>query len=104
MSPLASNARSITCKKRGPMSETDVQLQCHILDTGHCLAEEKFLLRGGRNRIVECHSLVALLGHPTRGWLLWDSGYAPRMWEATKRFPFRMYRWVTPLRLRPELA
>jgi glyoxylase-like metal-dependent hydrolase (beta-lactamase superfamily II) len=79
-------------------------LTCHLLDTGHCLASEHHLLRGGRRRRVEIHSLVALLGHPTQGWLLWDAGYAPRMLEATRRFPYRLYRWATPLRLSPERA
>jgi glyoxylase-like metal-dependent hydrolase (beta-lactamase superfamily II) len=82
---------------------TDV-LRCHILDTGHCLASEHHLIRDGRRRTIECHSLVALLGHPRHGWVLWDAGYAPRLWDATRRFPFRLYRWATPLRLRPELA
>jgi glyoxylase-like metal-dependent hydrolase (beta-lactamase superfamily II) len=80
------------------------QLECYILDTGHCLAHEHILIRGGERREVACHSIVALLGHPERGWLLWDTGYAPRMIEVTAAFPYRLYRYATPLRLRPELA
>ena len=79
-------------------------LTCHILDTGHCLAHEYVLIQGGERKEVACHSIVALLGHPTQGWLLWDAGYAPRMLEATQRFPYWLYRLITPLRLRPELA
>ncbi|HVU66498.1 MAG TPA: MBL fold metallo-hydrolase [Ktedonobacteraceae bacterium] len=79
-------------------------LECHILDTGYCLARESHLLRGGARRLVACHSLVALLRHPEHGWLLWDTGYAPRMLEVTRRLPFALYRAATPLRLRPELA
>ena len=79
-------------------------LDCHILDTGYCLASEHHLMRGGRHREVHCHSIVALLRHPQHGWFLWDAGYAPRILRATDRFPFRLYRWVTPMRLRPELA
>jgi glyoxylase-like metal-dependent hydrolase (beta-lactamase superfamily II) len=79
-------------------------LQCHILDTGHCLASEHHLIAGGRRRTIQCHSIVALLGHPQHGWLLWDAGYAPRLWDATVHLPFRLYRWVTPLRLDPTLA
>jgi glyoxylase-like metal-dependent hydrolase (beta-lactamase superfamily II) len=79
-------------------------LTCHLLDTGYCLASEHHLLRGGRRRQLAIHSLVALLGHPTKGWLLWDTGYAPRMLDATRKFPYRLYRWATPLRLAPELA
>ena len=77
---------------------------CHILDTGHCLASEHHLIAGGARRRIECHALVALLRHPEHGWVLWDTGYAPRLIEATRRLPFLLYRAVTPLRLRPELA
>jgi glyoxylase-like metal-dependent hydrolase (beta-lactamase superfamily II) len=79
-------------------------ITCHVLDTGHCLASEHHLIRGGRWRRVACHSIAALLHHPRQGWWLWDAGYAPRMLEATRRMPYRLYRWATPLRLDPSLA
>jgi glyoxylase-like metal-dependent hydrolase (beta-lactamase superfamily II) len=62
------------------------------------------MMRGGRRKQIACHSLVALIHHPRAGWGLWDTGYAPRMQQATARWPFRLYRSATPLRLRPELA
>ena len=80
------------------------QLECHILDTGFCLAWEHHVIQGGRRRRIACHSIVALLGHPEHGWSLWDAGYAPRMLEETRQLPFWLYRRITPLRLRPELA
>ena len=80
------------------------ELACHILDTGHCLAHENILIRGGARKEVACHSIVALLGHPQHGWLLWDAGYAPHLLTATAHFPYSLYRLATPLRLRPELA
>lgn len=80
------------------------KLICHVLDTGYCLAWEHHVLRGGRRRKIACHSIAALLGHPRYGWTLWDTGYAPRMLQATRRLPFLLYRLATPLRLRPDLA
>jgi glyoxylase-like metal-dependent hydrolase (beta-lactamase superfamily II) len=80
------------------------QVRCYLLDTGYCLAHESLMMRGGRRQAVACHSLVALIHHPQQGWGLWDTGYAPRMVEATARWPFRLFRSITPLRLRPELA
>lgn len=62
------------------------------------------MIRGGRRVTIECHAVVALLCHPREGWLLFDTGYAPRLLDATVRWPMRIYRWGTPLRLRPELA
>lgn len=86
------------------MSQFAPVLQCHILDTGYCLARENHILQGGSRQQIACHSLVALLRHPDHGWLLWDTGYAPRMLEVTQRLPFALYRAATPLRLKPELA
>jgi glyoxylase-like metal-dependent hydrolase (beta-lactamase superfamily II) len=84
-------------------AETPV-VRCHMLDSGYCLARESHLIRGGRNTVIHCHSLAALLRHPGHGWLLWDTGYAPRMLTATEHLPYALYRRITPLRLQPELA
>lgn len=80
------------------------QLQCSILDTGYCIAWEHHLVRGGQRKQVACHSLVALLCHPHHGWILWDTGYAPRMLDATQHFPFSLYRKAAPLHLDPHLS
>jgi glyoxylase-like metal-dependent hydrolase (beta-lactamase superfamily II) len=85
------------------MSTTPVTT-CYILDTGHCLASEHHMIQGGKRRAVACHSLAALLKHPQHGWLLWDTGYAPRMLAETRRWPYLLYRLATPLRIRPEQA
>jgi glyoxylase-like metal-dependent hydrolase (beta-lactamase superfamily II) len=79
-------------------------LQCHILDTGYCLAWEHHVIQGGAHQRIACHALVALLHHPSYGFLLWDTGYAPRMLEVTQGLPFSLYRRATPLCLDPELA
>jgi glyoxylase-like metal-dependent hydrolase (beta-lactamase superfamily II) len=75
-----------------------------ILDTGYCLASESHMLSGGARREIHCHATVALLHHPTQGYVLWDTGYAPRMLDVTRRFPFSLYARITPLRLDPALA
>ena len=77
---------------------------CHLLDTGYCLARESTMIQGGRREHVACHALIALLHHPSHGWILWDTGYAPHMLTETARLPYRFYRWATPLRLDPALA
>ncbi len=83
---------------------TQLHLECHVLDTGYCLASEHHMMRGGRHQEVACHSIVALIHHPVQGWCLWDTGYAPRLLEATRSWPYRIYRLLTPLRLRSDLA
>lgn len=75
-----------------------------MLDTGYCRHLESVLIQGGRLRVVDCHALVALLHHPRHGWVLWDTGYHPRMFEVTRSLPFYLYRLATPLRIDPRLA
>jgi glyoxylase-like metal-dependent hydrolase (beta-lactamase superfamily II) len=87
-----------------PLQAQTPLLQCTILDTGYCLAWEDHVIRGGAHRRIHCHSIVALLRHPQAGYVLWDTGYAPRMVEETRRLPFSIYAWITPLRVKPELA
>jgi glyoxylase-like metal-dependent hydrolase (beta-lactamase superfamily II) len=87
-----------------PKLDDAPRLRCHLLDTGYCLAWEDHALAGGRHAQIQCHSLVALLQHPQHGWLLWDTGYHPRILEATATLPYSLYRRITPLFLRPELA
>ncbi len=85
-------------------TNTMTTLVCHILDTGYCDAWEHHVIRGGQRRRFDCHALVALLRHPRHGWLLWDTGYAPRLLDVTRRLPFSLYRRATPLHVCPELA
>lgn len=74
----------------------------YLLDTGYCRASEASLIRGGARRSVECHALIALIHHTREGWILFDTGYGPRLNVATARFPYRLYRWLLPAYSRPE--
>lgn len=77
-------------------------LTLELLDTGYCVVPEAQVLRGATRRPMECHALVGLIKHPVAGWTLFDTGYAMRLLEATARWPYRLYRLATPLRLSPE--
>ncbi|PDW04567.1 MBL fold metallo-hydrolase [Candidatus Viridilinea mediisalina] len=79
-------------------------LRLTLFDSGYCFVPEWQVLRGGRRQRFACHALAALLEHPQYGLLLFDTGYAPRMLDATEAWPFRLYRYMTPLYLRHELA
>lgn len=74
-------------------------LRCHVLDTGYCLGWEHHLMRGAPRRRTECHALAALLHHPEHGWTLFDTGYAPRVLDAARGWPYRLYALATPLRI-----
>jgi glyoxylase-like metal-dependent hydrolase (beta-lactamase superfamily II) len=48
-------------------------------------------------RRVEIPALFALIEHPRYGATLFDTGYSTRFFEATRGFPDRLYRWLTPV-------
>jgi glyoxylase-like metal-dependent hydrolase (beta-lactamase superfamily II) len=57
------------------------------------------VVRGSTWRAKTFPSLFAVVAHPTRGITLFDTGYSRRFIEETRRFPARLYRWVTPVTL-----
>jgi glyoxylase-like metal-dependent hydrolase (beta-lactamase superfamily II) len=56
-------------------------------------------LQGGSWRSVEFPAICALIIHPTRGPVLYDTGYSDHFIDATQAFPERLYRWLTPIHL-----
>jgi glyoxylase-like metal-dependent hydrolase (beta-lactamase superfamily II) len=77
------------------------RIRVHLLQVGQCRHPEWITLRGGRWSAAPFPALAALLIHPQRGPLLYDTGYAAHFDTATARFPERLYRWITPVQL-PE--
>lgn len=59
-------------------------------------------MRGGSFRSIEFPALVGLLHHPSRGYMLYDTGYSKRFWNATRSFPECLYRKITPATLPAE--
>jgi glyoxylase-like metal-dependent hydrolase (beta-lactamase superfamily II) len=71
----------------------------HRLRVGACRHLECMAARGGRWTPVEFPALCGLIRHPTRGWLLYDTGYAGHFFSATDTWPERLYRAVLPVEL-----
>lgn len=80
----------------------NVPLGFHLLKIGHCTHPECITQRGGRFTSVPFPALAALLIHPQHGPMLFDTGYSEAFFAATKPFPERLYRWVTPVLLRAQ--
>ena len=71
-----------------------------VLDTGFCTARSNMIARGTGWREIRCHAPAFLLQHPTRGAILFDTGYAPRILDAFAHWPDRLYRYATPTTLK----
>lgn len=57
------------------------------------------VVRGGSWRAQRFPAIVGLLKHPSKGYLLFDTGYAKHFLAATQPLPERCYRWLTPMHL-----
>jgi glyoxylase-like metal-dependent hydrolase (beta-lactamase superfamily II) len=75
---------------------TNVRLRVSMFDTGYCRTRASFVARGTGWHAVSCHAPVFLLQHPQYGATLFDTGYAPRLAEAFRHWPARLYKYATP--------
>jgi glyoxylase-like metal-dependent hydrolase (beta-lactamase superfamily II) len=69
---------------------------------GYCYANEHHAIRKGRRVKIRFHALWALIQHPERGYILFDTGYTDRFYSATKRFPNKIYALITRVEIRKE--
>ena len=79
------------------MRAVDLQL----MSDGWCVQLEALAVHGGAWRPVRFRSMFALLRHPEAGVVLFDTGYSPHFLRATARWPWCLYRAVTPVTLEP---
>jgi len=78
------------------------RLEWRLYEAGYCTHPELATRKGGSARPCEFPALVALLRHPHRGWILFDTGYSEHFIAATAALPERLYRMVTPVHLDPH--
>lgn len=74
-----------------------MNLSFSLLCAGYCTHREKMSMRSGSWKTVKFPALFALIEHPSLGILLFDTGYAERFFEETKRFPYSLYASITPV-------
>jgi glyoxylase-like metal-dependent hydrolase (beta-lactamase superfamily II) len=79
------------------------QLTLQLLVAGHC-THPGFVVNARRGGWApqQFPAMLALLRHPTLGLILYDTGYAPRFFDETARFPASLYRRLTPVVCAPD--
>lgn len=73
------------------------KLRFHWLEGGSCRHFERSTYARGRWRVVDYSSFFGVLEHPSLGLFLFDTGYSPRFFSATERFPEKLYALATPV-------
>lgn len=75
-----------------------------LLSAGYCTCPEHLARGRGPWRGLRFPALFALVEHPRLGRLLFDTGYSTAFFRATRPWPYRLYRWLTPVTLREDEA
>lgn len=65
--------------------------EVRLFSAGSCRQKEAFSIRGGAWRDVEFPAACAVLKHPTVGWILYDTGYAPDILTSSSGVGMRLY-------------
>lgn len=79
-----------------------VSLTVHALRVGSCHSLACLADRGAGLASAVFPATCALIAHPSRGWVLFDTGYSAHFFAATQRFPERLYRQLLPVALPPD--
>ncbi|BBM82074.1 MBL fold metallo-hydrolase [Candidatus Uabimicrobium amorphum] len=77
------------------MAEKNTRLK--IFHAGYCTHPEHIILRNKNRKDIPFPAMFALIMHPQRGPMLFDTGYSERFFSETKRFPSSIYRRITPV-------
>jgi glyoxylase-like metal-dependent hydrolase (beta-lactamase superfamily II) len=70
-----------------------------LLQAGRTQTRERLFGLGDSWRRVDIPALFALLEHPRHGAVLFDTGYSTRFYDATRKFPDKLFSYVTPVKI-----
>lgn len=85
-----------------PLNLFNTTLKLRTLSSGSCRQLEKFLRKNGKWRAIQIPALFTYIEHPTYGSILFDTGYSPHFYKATKRMPYAFYRYITPVSINED--
>ena len=78
-------------------------IEYQLLEAGFCTHCQRMTLNKGEFKQKEYPALCALIKHPTKGYILFDTGYSQRFYQETQHFPSSLYRSLTPVYLQKTL-
>jgi glyoxylase-like metal-dependent hydrolase (beta-lactamase superfamily II) len=85
-------------QKADKMTKVSLELRA----AGYCTAGRHHALKGAKRETIRFYATFALISHPDHGYVLFDTGYTSRFYEETARFPYSIYRRMTPVTVEKE--
>jgi glyoxylase-like metal-dependent hydrolase (beta-lactamase superfamily II) len=71
------------------------EVKLYLNSAGYCLAKESHTIKNGSDAAIKFNALFGLIYHEKSGWILFDTGYAKRFFQATENFPYKLYSILT---------
>ena len=78
------------------------KVEIKLYEVGYCKHPEFMVKRGGSFKSIKFPAMVALIEYADKT-LLFDTGYGNHFFEATKKFPEKLYAITTPVTLKKPL-
>ncbi len=75
-------------------------MKLNLFQAGYCTHKADVVLQDEKRKEMKLPAIFALIEHPVHGYILFDTGYSERFYEATSTFPYSIYAKVTPVFLR----
>jgi glyoxylase-like metal-dependent hydrolase (beta-lactamase superfamily II) len=85
-----------------PVADNLPDLALTVFNSGWVPTNKKLALSGAASEHIRMPALFAMIRHPQKGVILYDTGYNTRFYEATEKWPFRVMRYLTPAEIREE--
>lgn len=76
------------------------ELEISLLQAGYCTQWDRVVRNNGHYKKIKFPATFLLINHPHKGIILFDTGYAPRIVEAMKVFPYQLHAMLTPVYLK----
>ena len=78
-----------------------ILLEYQLFVAGHCQHLECITIKGGKFKTKKYPAICALIKHP-QGNILFDTGYSSRFYHETRKWPFWIYKKITPVSIGPN--
>ncbi|WP_371381694.1 MBL fold metallo-hydrolase [Sporomusa aerivorans] len=74
-------------------------LEVDLLTAGYCVHPEKMTARDRAFHKKKFPAMAAVIKHPAKGYILFDTGHTMRFFSETLTWPLAVYRYITPVYL-----
>lgn len=80
------------------------KLNIQVFYTGFCTASKSIAMKGAKGGEIKFHANCVLIQHPEKGNILFDTGYAPRFYDITSKWPEKLQALSTPTSCKADWA